>query len=197
MPGTRVRHRDPEETHADLERVASLIRSYETGFVPVLLQTPDYAREVVRLRDDDPCEVHRRVELRVRRQSLLTAPGGPRLWAVLDEAALRRPLGGRAVSRAQLDHLLALTERPNVSLQVAPFHFPGHAAAGGPFTILRFADRGRPDVVHLEQLTGGLYLDGPSDVEQYRQVLDRMCAQIEPVDRTPAILRAIRAELRP
>lgn len=183
------------ETYIGLEQAASLIRTYEMQFVPGLLQTPDYARAVIRLAHDDPCEVDRRVELRIRRQSLLGTPGGPRLWAVVDEAALRRPLGSPALGRAQLDHLIALSARPGVRLQVAPFHFGGYAAAGGPFTILRFAEPDLPDIVHLEQLTSALYLDRRSDVEQYAQVMDRLCAQIEPLDRTAAILARIRAEL--
>lgn len=183
------------ETYIGLEQAASLIRTYEVQFVPGLLQTADYAREVTRLGYDDAREVDRRVELRIRRQSLLTDPGGPTLWAVVDEAALRRPLAGPELSRAQLDHLIALSERPNVRLQVAPFHFGGHAAAGGPFTILRFAESDLPDIVYLEQLTSALYLDRRSDVEQYAQVMDRLCAQIEPLDRTAAILGKIRAEL--
>lgn len=186
---------DWAESYIRLERAASLIRTYEVQFVPGLLQTPDYARAVLSLVHDDPGEVERRVGLRIRRQALLDAPGGPRLWAVVDEAALRRMIGGRELGRAQLDHLVALAERPNVKVQVAPFHFDGHAAAGGPFTILRFPDRDAPDVVVLEQLSGALYLDKPSDVEQYRRVMDRLCTQVEPLDRTAAILRAIRAEL--
>jgi transcriptional regulator with XRE-family HTH domain len=183
------------ETYIGLEQAASLIRTYEVQFVPGLLQTADYAREVTRLGHDDAREVDRRVELRMRRQSLLDDPDGPVLWAVVDEAALRRPLAGPELSRAQLDHLLELSERPRVRLQVAPFHFGGHAAAGGPFTILRFAEPDLPDIVYLEQLTSALYLDKRSDVEQYAQVMDRLCAQIEPVDRTAAILGKIRAEL--
>jgi transcriptional regulator with XRE-family HTH domain len=183
------------ETYIGLEQAASLIRTYEVQFVPGLLQTADYARAVTRLGYDDATEVDRRVELRIRRQAVLADPKGPTLWAVVDEAALRRPIAGPDLSRAQLDHLLDLSERPNVRLQVAPFHFGGHAAAGGPFTILRFAEPDLPDIVYLEQLTSALYLDKRSDVEQYAQVMDRLCAQIEPLDRTAAILGKIRAEL--
>lgn len=183
------------ETYIGLEQAASLIRTYEVQFVPGLLQTPDYARAVTRLGYGDPREVERRVELRMRRQQVLVEPGGPTLWAVVDEAALRRQLTGPELTRAQLDHLIALAERPNVRLQVAPFHFGGHAAAGGPFTILRFAESDLPDIVYLEQLTSALYLDKRSDVEQYSAVMDRLCTQIEPLDRTAAILGKIRAEL--
>ena len=183
------------ETYIGLEQAASLIRTYEVQFVPGLLQIPDYARAVTRLGYDDAREVERRVELRIRRQKVLDTPGGPTLWAVVDEAALRRPLAGPDLSRAQLDHLIELSERPNVKLQIASFHFGGHAAAGGPFTILRFAEPDLPDIVYLEQLTSALYLDKRDDVEQYSSVMDRLCAQIEPLDRTSAILGKIRAEL--
>jgi transcriptional regulator with XRE-family HTH domain len=183
------------ETYIGLEQAASLIRSYEVQFVPGLLQTECYAREITRLGHDDPHEVERRVELRLRRQEILHTPGGPTLWAVVDEAALRRRLTTVELTRHQLDHLIELSERPNVRLQVAPFHFGGHAAAGGPFTILRFAEADLPDVVYLEQLTSALYIDKRSDVEQYAQVMDRLCAQIEPLDRTAEILDKIRAEL--
>lgn len=183
------------ETYIGLEQAASLIRTYELQFVPGLLQTPDYARAVTRLAYDDVRDVERRVELRTRRQQVLRGTGGPTLWAVVDEAALRRPLAGLDIARAQLDHLIALSEQPNVKLQIAPFHFGGHAAAGGPFTILRFAEPDLPDIVYLEQLTSALYLDRRSDVEQYSSVMDRLCAQIEPLDRTAAILGKIRAEL--
>lgn len=183
------------ETYIGLEQAASLIRSYEIQFVPGLLQTADYARAVTQLGYHDMREVDRRVELRIQRQQVLDTPSGPTLWAVVDEAALRRQLAGPELLRAQLDHLIALSERPNVQLQIAPFHFGGHAAAGGPFTILRFAESDLPDIVYLEQLTSALYLDKRADVDQYASVMDRLCAQIEPLDRTADILGKIRAEL--
>jgi transcriptional regulator with XRE-family HTH domain len=183
------------ETYIGLEQAASVIRTYEVQFVPGLLQTREYARAVIGLAYDDPREVERRVELRMRRQDVLKQENGPTLWAVVDEAALRRQLGDPDLTRAQLDHLIALAERRNVRLQVAPFHFGGHAAAGGPFTILRFAEQELPDIVYLEQLTSALYLEKRSDVDQYAAVMDRLCAQIEPLDRTVALLGKIRAEL--
>ena len=183
------------ETYVGLEQAASVIRSYEVQFVPGLLQTADYARAVTRLGYEDVREVERRVELRLRRQQVLDAPGGPTLWAVVDEAALRRQLSAPETSRAQLDRLISLSDRPNVRLQIAPFHFGGLAAAGGPFTILRFAEPDLPDIVYLEQLTSALYLDKRTDVDQYAAVMDRLCTQIEPPERTAAILGKIRAEL--
>ena len=106
----------------------------------------------------------------MRRQSLLNADEAPHLWAVVDEAVLRRPLGGIPAMRKQLRHLLEMTERPNVTLQMVPFKLGGHAAAGGPFSILRFAEPDLPDVVYLEQLTSALYLDKREDVDHYHVV---------------------------
>ena len=183
------------ETYIGLEQAASLIRTYEVQFVPGLLQTREYARAVIGLAYDDPREVERRVELRMRRQDVLTQRDGPTLWAVVDEAALRRQLGDEDLTRTQLDHLIRLAERPNVRLQVAPFRYGGHAAAGGPFTILRFAERELPDIVYLEQLTSALYLDKRTDVEHYALVMDRLVAQVEPPNRTAALLSSIRDEV--
>jgi transcriptional regulator with XRE-family HTH domain len=183
------------ETYIGLEQAASVIRTYELQFIPGLLQTRDYARAVTRLGHTDPLEVERRVELRMRRQELLTSAQAPTLWAVIDEAALRRRLVGPEQTRAQLTHLIQMNERPNISLQIAPFTYGGHAAAGGPFTILRFAEPDLPDIVYLEQLTSSLYLDKRSDVEHYAAVMDRLCAQVDPPDRTADILKAIRDEI--
>ena len=183
------------ETYLGLEQASTMIRTYELQFVPGLLQTRDYARAVTLLGHEDAEDVERRVELRLRRQEVLTAPGAPTLWAVIDEAALRRSLNGPELLRAQLDHLLAMNELPNVSVQIAPLSFGGHAAAGGPFSILRFAEPDLPDIVYLEQLTSALYLDKRSDVEHYALVMDRLCAHIEPPDRTDAIIDAIRKSI--
>src|SRR4051794_9874903 len=120
------------EVYIGLEEAASRIRTYEVQFVPGLLQTEDYARAVTLL--GHPAapghEVERRVGLRMRRQSLLESEEAPHLWAVVDEAVLRRPLGGVPVMRKQLKHLLEMTERPNITMQMVPFKLGGHAAAG-------------------------------------------------------------------
>jgi transcriptional regulator with XRE-family HTH domain len=183
------------ETYLGLEQASSVIRNYELQFVPGLLQTRDYARAVTLLGHSDPVEVERRVELRIRRQQLLTGPNAPTLWAVIDEAALRRTLLAPEQSRAQITHLIEMNEQPNISLQIAPFSYGGHAAAGGPFAILRFSEPDLPDIVYLEQLTSALYLDKRADVEHYAAVMDRLCAQVEPPDRTEEILTRIRAEM--
>jgi transcriptional regulator with XRE-family HTH domain len=183
------------ETYLGLEQAAAVIRTYELQFVPGLLQTRDYARAVTALGATRNEEIERRVELRMRRQQLLTAPGAPTLWAVIDEAALRRSIGGTDLARAQLSRLLEVNEWPNVSLQIAPLSYGGHPAAGGPFTLLRFAQPDLPDIVYLEQLTSALYLDKRTDVEHYALVMDRLVAQVEPPNRTETILSRIRSEV--
>ena len=169
------------EFYVGLERAASVIRSYEVQFVHGLMQTEDYARAVVLIANAHApaAETDRRVSVRMRRQQLLTQPGAPELWAVLDEAALRRPVGGPTVMRAQLRHLLEVIELPNVTLQIVPFRAGAHAAAGGPFTILRFPGPDVPDVVYLEQLNSALYLGQPDAVIDYMTVMNQLCVQAE------------------
>jgi transcriptional regulator with XRE-family HTH domain len=185
------------ETYVGLEAAADVIRNYEVQFVPGLLQSEDYARAVVLLGFPDAPEeeIHRRVGLRVARQELLRAPEPPHLWAVLDEAVLRRPLGGPEVMRGQIDHILRVIELPNVTVQIAPFSIGGHAAAGGPFSVLRFAQPDLPDIVYLEQLTSAVYLDKPNDVDRYLEVMERLCIEAEPASETREILIRIRGEL--
>jgi transcriptional regulator with XRE-family HTH domain len=167
------------ETLLGIEEAASVIRTYQVQFVPGLLQTPEYARAVTRLghANSPERELERRVDLRMRRQRLLSGDEAPKLWAVVDEAALRRPLGGPDVMRGQLRHLLEIAEQPHITLQIAPFAVGGLAAAGGPITILRFEEPDLPDIVYLEQLTSALYLDKRDDVENYMVVMDRLSAK--------------------
>jgi transcriptional regulator with XRE-family HTH domain len=183
------------ETYLGLEQAASVIRTYELQFVPGLLQTREYARAVIGLACTRAEEVERRVELRMHRQHLLTASSPPAVWAVIDEAALRRSIGGPDLVRHQLDHLLDLNELPHVSIQIAPLTYGGHPAAGGAFTLLRFAHPDLPDIVYLEQLTSALYLDKRSDSEHYSQVMNRLVCQIDQPDRTADILSRLRARI--
>jgi len=166
------------EAYLGLEEAASLIRTYELQFVHGLFQTEEYARAVTVLgHSAAPAdEVERRVSLRMKRQDLLTCPDPPRMWSVMDEEALRRPLGGRKVMRAQLSHLAEVTAMPTVTLQVMPFRRGGHAGAGGSFTVLRFGEPDLPDVVYLEQLTSALYLDRRGHVDHYMEVMDHLSA---------------------
>lgn len=184
-----------------LEATATLIRTYEAQLVPGLLQTEEYARAVIRLGHTSatPEELERRVGLRLQRQqSVLHRPDPPKLWAVVDEAALRRPVGGPQVMRAQLEALTSiLTKATNVRLQVLPLAAGGHAATGGSFTILRFGKQ-RPhltDLVYVEQLTHALYLENPAEVEAYFDAVNRLYVEAAPLGETVGILDQIRHEL--
>lgn len=185
------------QSYLGLEAAASMIRTYEVQFVPGLLQTRDYARAVVLLGHGRAPEeeIDRRVSLRIARQQLLTRPEPPHFWAVLDEAVLRRPIGGPAVMHAQLDALVAATKLPNVRLQVVPFRAGGHSAAGGAFSILRFPDQDLPDVVYIEQLTSALYLDKRDDVDHYAAAMETLCVEAESPDLTVDILTGIMRDL--
>jgi transcriptional regulator with XRE-family HTH domain len=181
------------EAYVGLEEAASQIRSYEVQFVPGLLQTEDYARGVTMLSYSNPREVNRRVSLRLARQVILDKDDPPGLWVVLDEAVLRRPIGGVNAMRAQLKHLIEMSQRPNITIQVLPFTAGGHPVTWGPFKMLRFAEYDLPDVVYMEQLTSALYLDKPDVVDSYLAVMERLCIDAA----TPtASVKMIRAALK-
>jgi transcriptional regulator with XRE-family HTH domain len=173
------------ETYLGLESAATAIRSFEMQFVPGLFQTEDYARAVTRLghKAAPAGEIERRVGLRIKRQDLLARRQPPHFWAVMDEAVLRRPVGGAAVMRAQLARLAGAARLPTVTLQVVPFDRGGHAGASGSFSILRFGEPDLPDVVYMEQLTSAVYLDQRADVEHYLEVVDQLSgAALTPAD---------------
>ena len=184
------------ETYVGLEEAAALVRTYELQFIPGLLQTEDYARAVIALGNSSspPEEIEQRVSLRMTRQKLLARGGAPRLWAVVDEAALRRPIGGRDVMRGQIERLIEATKLPGIILQVLPFRVGGHTAEAGAFTILRFPESDLPDVVYVEQLTSALYLDRRDDVDAYMEAMERLCVVSAPPDNTAEILSRILQE---
>ncbi|HUA31542.1 MAG TPA: helix-turn-helix transcriptional regulator [Streptosporangiaceae bacterium] len=181
------------EAYVGLEEAATSIRAYEIQFVPGLLQTEDYARAVTLLghHGAPASEIEQRVGLRMARQALLAGPSPTHLWAVLDEAVLRRPAGRPGVMRRQLQYLLEAAERPNVTIQIIPFAAGLHAAAGGQFSILRFAERDLPDIVYLEQLVSSLYLDKRETVDNYMAVMDRLCLEASPSSATAKTINAI------
>lgn len=163
-------------TYVGLEGAAHLIRSYEVQFVHGLLQTEAYAHAVVArgMKGGSDAEIEKRVALRMERQKYLVSDSEPEFHCILDEAALRRPYGDREVMRGQLQHLIGISERPNVRLQVMPFGFGGHSGEGGAFTVLSFPESDLSDVVYLEQLTSALYLDKREDVAQYEAALQQL-----------------------
>jgi transcriptional regulator with XRE-family HTH domain len=183
------------QVYVGLEEAAKLIRTYEVQFVPGLLQTEEYVRAIAtRHLSVSPEEVERRVALRMTRQQVLTRPIPPRLWVVIDEAALRRHVGGRDVMRGQLERLIEASKLPNVTLQILPFSVGSHSAEAGAFTILRFPDSDMPDIAYLEQLTSAIYLDKPDEVEQYLEAMERLCIESEKPENTVELLSRILQE---
>ncbi|MFH0179429.1 helix-turn-helix domain-containing protein [Streptomyces cacaoi] len=180
-------------TYVGLEGAAALIRAYEVQFVHGLLQTEAYAHAVVSrgMKGANAADIDRRVALRLERQKYLVAENAPDFHIVLDEAALRRPYGDREVMRGQLQHLIEISERPNVRLQVMPFSFGGHSGESGAFTILSFPESDLQDVVYLEQLTSALYLDKREDVAQYEQALKELQQDSPGPDESRDLLRGL------
>ncbi|OIK27071.1 helix-turn-helix domain-containing protein [Streptomyces malaysiense] len=180
-------------TYVGLEGAAAVIRAYEVQFVHGLLQTAEYARAVVRrgMKGASADDVERRVALRLERQKHLFSDSAPEFHIILDEAALRRPYGDRDVMRGQLQHLIDVSERPNVRLQVMPFGFGGHSGESGAFTILSFPESDLSDVVYLEQLTSALYLDKREDVAQYEQALKELQQDSPGTDESRDLLRGL------
>jgi transcriptional regulator with XRE-family HTH domain len=179
-----------------LEEAASRIQTYELQFVPGLLQTEEYARAIVThgLPESAGEAAEGRVALRMRRQKLLLRPDAPRLWAVLDESVLHRPIGGARAHRAQLERLLDMTELPNVTIQVVPFARAGYAAEGA-FTLLRFAEAELPNIGYIEHIAGGIYLDRPDEIELIGRSLDRLAVDAQTPDRSRQMMLDARAQL--
>jgi transcriptional regulator with XRE-family HTH domain len=180
------------EPYFGLEAATVYIREYELQFVPGLLQIEEYARAVIRLGNlPSEDEVLRRAQARISRQEILDRDNPPKLWAVLDESALRRVIGGPDVMKAQLRHLIEMCDHPAVTLQILPFSAGAHRAMGGPFTILRYTEPDLRDVVYIEQLTSALYLDKQTEVDAYLEVIEEVCLQAEASAKTPGILQAV------
>jgi hypothetical protein len=168
------------EHYLGLEQAASLIRLYSGQPVPALLQTPAYARELIRLshvRFTD-AELERRVELRLRRQHILHSDQPLRLWVVIDEAALRRLAGPPSVMRDQIRHLIRLCDLPHVTIRVLPFRLGAHPAnAGGPISVLRLPDRELPDIAFVEHFGGAEYFQSRAELDYFRHVLNLLALQ--------------------
>ena len=185
--------------YVSLEGAARVIRSYEPHFVPGLLQTEAYAREVMEagtIGQTVPETIERHVSLRMERQRLLERDDPPHLWVIMDETVLRRPVSVRSeVMRDQLDRLLEYAERDRVTLQLAEFAAGPHPGTYAPFTLFRFAEPELPDMVFTEYLTGALYLDSRREVAAHLEVLDHMTARAASAQRTGKLLQECRERL--
>lgn len=179
-----------------LEESASQIQTYELQFFPGLLQTEEYARSIATHGRPDfaPEDTERRIALRMRRQKILNGVQAPKLWVVIDESVLHRPIGGRRVARTQIEHLLEVSKLPNITIQILPYRLSGYAAEGS-FTILRFAEPELPDVVYIEHLSGALHLDSQEEIELYSRALDRLTVEADTPVHSRQVLAKVRAEI--
>lgn len=182
--------------YVGLESAAVRIQTYELLFVPGLLQTPEYARAIVTRGHPESADAltEERVRVRMNRQRLLARPDAPRLWAVVDESVLHRPIGGPAVLAGQLDHLLEMSRRPGISLQAVPNSLSGYGGEAA-FTMLRFAEPDVPDITYIEGLTGALYLDRQGEVEEYTRVMDQLTIDAYSPEETRSLLGKLRSGL--
>lgn len=184
-------------TYVGLESAASEIRIYEVSLIPELLQTEDYARAVIRsgMMSSPSDDIDRQVALRMARQPAITRHDPPKVWAVLDEAALRRQVGGPGLMRLQLEHLLAQASLPNVAVQVIPFGGGAHPAMGRPFIILVFPERVDTDVVYLEDLTSALYVEDVAEVDRYNVFFNHLRATALSFDDSSALITSVLKEM--
>ena len=182
------------QSYLGLEESAESIRSFDTQFVPGLLQSEEYSAAVIKLGAYSREESDRLVYLRKERQRRFTS-GGLRLWAVIDEVALRRLVGSTQLMRGHLEHLLQLSDRPGLTIQVCPFRTGASYAAPGSFSILQFATDDLPDVVYVEQLTSALYLDKRADVDRYTQAMDHIRATSTTPGQTTDLIHSMLGDL--
>ena len=187
-------------SYLGLESVAATLQAYDTTLVHGLLQTPDYARALLRAVRSEllPHEIDRLVELRMRRQPILTRADPPplTLWWVMDEAVLRRPVGGRETMHAQLQRLIERSELPNVTLLVMPDDLGAHAGVDGPFAIFQF-EAGALPVVYVEGQAGNLYLEKDDDLRRCQQTMNHILAAAPGPERSLALIRQAAKEMKP
>jgi hypothetical protein len=186
------------DTYVGLEASAASIRSFQTHLIPGLLQTEEYSRALIRVArpGEGPANIDRMISLRRRRQTMLAESGYLELWAVLDEAVLRRPIGGAAVMRAQLARLLEAGELPSVTIQVLPFARGAHPGLDGAFTIMGFPDPTDLDVVYVDSPAGNIFLEKERDVRRHTTWFDHLRAAALPPDESAEFIAAAADELK-
>ena len=183
------------ELFVGLEEVAAGESSYDSEFVPGLLQTEAYARLILSFSAllGGADDMERRVAVRMARKKLLDSDA--QLWFVLNEAVLMRLVGGRPVMHEQISHLLSVSERPNVTLQVLPFDSGAHLAMGGSFSILTFPQASDPQVAYIEYQTGALYREDEEEVRLYRLMMDHLRGDALSADASRGLMARRRDEL--
>ncbi|NUR68585.1 MAG: helix-turn-helix domain-containing protein [Streptomyces sp.] len=170
----------PYSVYIGLETDAASLRVYDPQVVPGLLQTRTYAESLISgaLPEATPTDIDKRVQVRLRRQERISAADNPlRLWAVLDEATLRREVGNRQVMIEQLEHLIEMSQLPHVTVQLIPFTMGAHPGVSGQYAILEFPDAADSSVVYIEGVTSDLYLEKAQDVQKYSVMYEHLRAQ--------------------
>ncbi|HEY9392104.1 MAG TPA: helix-turn-helix transcriptional regulator [Mycobacteriales bacterium] len=185
------------EEYVGLETEATSLRAYGTHLVHGLLQTPEYARALLTAvrPTDSPTNIDRLVDLRMQRQALLDRRPRFSLWAVVDEAVLRRPVGGSDVMCDQLRHLAKMAELPNVTLQVMPFSRGAHTGLDGAFSILEFPGRADPDVIYLDGPSGNTYVEDTVEISRFTLVFDHLRAEAMAPDRSVEFIEMVVRDL--
>ncbi|MFC5957795.1 helix-turn-helix domain-containing protein [Streptomyces pratens] len=187
----------PYSVYIGLETDAESLRVYEPQIITGLLQTGAYAEAIIRGGSPEASEQEndKRVEVRLRRQSRITAETDPlRLWVVLDEASLRRIVGSRQVMREQLEHVMELSQQPHITVQVLPFEVGAHSGINGQYSILEFADAADSSVVYIEGVTSDLYLEKPHDVQKYTVMYEHLRAQSLNVEQSRQLVERVAKE---
>lgn len=178
-------------TYIGFESEAAQIWSFDANTMPGLLQTEAYARAMFqggasRFSDE---EITRRVEVRVQRQAMLTRDDPPKVWIVMDEAVIRRQVGGHATLKDQLDHIAEVATLPHVDIQMLPFAVGAHPGTPGSFIVLRFAEPADPPVVYIETMAGDLYPESQDDIGGAILAFDRLRAMALSPDDSIALIR--------
>ncbi|MEV1022170.1 helix-turn-helix transcriptional regulator [Streptomyces sp. NPDC050264] len=187
----------PYSVYIGLETDAASLRVYDPQVVPGLLQTRGYAEALINgaLPETTPQDIEKRVQVRMRRQERIQAPDNPlRLWTVLDEAALRRLVGGKNIMREQLEHLVEQSQLPHVTVQVIPFEMGAHPGLNGQYAILEFPDAADSSVVYIEGVTSDLYLEKANDVQKYSVMYEHLRAQALNVEQSRQFISEIAKE---
>jgi transcriptional regulator with XRE-family HTH domain len=183
------------QTYISFEAEAIRLQNYESLYVPGLLQTEGYARAVIRgvLPFETDEDIEQRVEVRMRRQQALSREQPVPLWAVFDEAAIHRVVGGADVTREQLRHLAHTSKSPNITIQLIPYAAGAHPGMPGSFLVMEFADDD-PALVYTENAGGGLFLESDIDIIRYRATFQHLVAQaLSPSDTLKYINKAVQA----
>jgi transcriptional regulator with XRE-family HTH domain len=181
------------EAYVGLEDGAKSLFTYQNQLVHGLMQTEDYAAAVIRAAQPwaSEDEVERQLSARATRQALLTAGNPLLVWAVLDEAVLRRHVGGTATMRTQLNRLREIAALPNVTLQVLPFDAGAHASMGTSFELLQFPEPGDTAIVYIEDHTSSQYLEAAADLERYTLIFDHLRASALAPERSAEFIRQV------